>query len=499
MDPGSDVTGPSSAAGTPAKQPGVSKAVRCDQAIFTSVGSAIASGYRLVAASRGLKTEEKQQIIKCSPSHDGLCDTSPEAVGVSCYPLATGRLAVAYTCCAGLEQSARGGQRIYTRAVVLAEEDLGTFAYNPFDVVRSLIAGGGGTPDLKPPTELPALELSATIGPDYGTLSDCVGTVGIGWTRCVLDHLLAGRPTVIVGDFGAAELIEAVLLGLPGPLRARLSFAAGLRYSLARGFGLSALAGDPVRLRQSLRGHEIDLLEPAADQAGPAPADGAWGRMVQHRWEQGRWSDLVGVTSRRYGDCSAATLDRCGELCARRDELSDLDCDGLIGTLNKYAGTAPQEEPAGELTATLVSDALRELTDRLCTAPIDDLTRYWGAVTDLWKRSAATSVRLSPLVAGMLKRMTRLSPIAAAKAASRLLASVGVGRNGTAVRQALDDLLDHLGEWLHDQPIDGLRMLEAPLRHWPPSGALGDRVRQLEQQLAARVADQPAAGVEAAS
>ena len=45
----------------------------CDQAIFTSIRGPMGEGYRIVAASRGLRPEEKQAITRLSPSHEALC------------------------------------------------------------------------------------------------------------------------------------------------------------------------------------------------------------------------------------------------------------------------------------------------------------------------------------------------------------------------------------------------------------------------------------------
>ena len=45
----------------------------CDQAIFTSVRTPMGEGYRIIAASRGLSSPEKQAITRMSPSHGALC------------------------------------------------------------------------------------------------------------------------------------------------------------------------------------------------------------------------------------------------------------------------------------------------------------------------------------------------------------------------------------------------------------------------------------------
>ena len=71
----------------------------CDQAIFTSVRSPMGEGYRVIAASKGVKPKEKQEITRNSPSHDALCisledDRHDGPLAAAFYPLETGRLAV---------------------------------------------------------------------------------------------------------------------------------------------------------------------------------------------------------------------------------------------------------------------------------------------------------------------------------------------------------------------------------------------------------------------
>jgi hypothetical protein len=148
------------------------------------------------------------------------------------------------------------------------------------------------------------------------------------------------------------------------------------------------------------------------------------------------------------------------------------------------------------LTTALVTDALRRLCDLLSTADLDNLTRCWVDAVELWRRSGATAVWLAPLVGSMLKRMTRLSVIDATEAASRIVSSVGSRAVDLPVRQALDDLLDHLGEWLHDQPSDKLDQLEPPWRRMAPGGILSARICELENQFAARLTEEAPAQAE---
>ncbi len=118
----------------------------CDQAIFTSVRTAMGEGYRIIAASPGLRTDEKQAVTRNSPSHEGLCasqqtdayDGWPIAAA-SIYKLTSGRLCVALSCSAGAEHTGRGGQRIYTHSVVFAAEEFAHCGFNAFHVLREMI------------------------------------------------------------------------------------------------------------------------------------------------------------------------------------------------------------------------------------------------------------------------------------------------------------------------------------------------------------------------
>ncbi|HSW46600.1 MAG TPA: hypothetical protein VLM89_13630, partial [Phycisphaerae bacterium] len=92
--------------------------------MFTSIRSPMGQGYRLIAASGRVKPEEKVDILRCSPSHASLCDESPDALGLLCYPLKTGRYCIGCCLHAGVEHTARGGLRVYTHMVIVEPQVL---------------------------------------------------------------------------------------------------------------------------------------------------------------------------------------------------------------------------------------------------------------------------------------------------------------------------------------------------------------------------------------
>ena len=140
--------------------------LRCDQAIFTSVRTPMGEGYRIIAASRGLRADDKQAITRHCPSHEGLCheaprpgDPAPAPEAAAFYGLPSGHLCAALSCFAGAEHTGRGGQRVYTQCAVFDEEDFERCGYNAFSVIRAMVAAGLTSPKLKPANPLPDLQL----------------------------------------------------------------------------------------------------------------------------------------------------------------------------------------------------------------------------------------------------------------------------------------------------------------------------------------------------
>lgn len=482
MDSRADVIGP---------KPGhraAAPAVRCEQAIFTSIPGPTGSGYRLVATSGGLSRDERQQIATRSPSHDALCDPGPDATALSFYPLDSGRLCLAHSCYAGLEGSGRGGWRTYTRAVVIDAPGLASFGYNPFAVARALVDSGQAEPDLTPPPELPALLLPVGVDLPVDALSQCVAQVNGDWLTCFITDLLDRRSMLIVGAFDPIALVEGLLLALPGPLRAELSFGAGLRFSLGRSFVLNVGDGDLRHLARSVQGHDLTLFAPGTRPAPKLRDVGPWLQMARRHCEGGCWNRLRELTSRDYTDCSLDTLNGYGHLANLIDGLSQLGSVALIELLDDYLAAVSDDDLEAELTITLVRGGLQRLTDLWSTAAIEELIEHGPTLIQLWRRSARTTTLLNPLVAAVLKRLTRQALLAAVNLATQVIGwALQPGTDAQPVRQAVDDLLDHLGEWIHDAPADQIEALPELLGAWPAAPQLSDRITQLAELIDARL------------
>lgn len=470
-----------------AGEPVPPQSVTCDQAVFTSVPSPMGSGYRIVAASPGLRPEEKQHIITRCPSHEGLCSDAPDATAVSFYPLPGGRFCVAHTCNAGLEHTGRGGRCIYTRVAILDAEGFAVFAWNPFDVCRSLLEATGPEPQLSPPAVLPALQLQRRPTTDPAQLSRCVARLGLDWLADIVGRAMQREQLIVLGDLASPTLLEAVVLSLPALLRARTSFSAGLRHSLSRDFDLAAVDDpNPDRLRRMLQGHDVALLEPQSEGDQPRPVDCDWALMARRDWQQDRPGELFAFTAGHFPDQSLESLRRYARLRTRRDQLADLSPGGILDLLAVHLPEPVTDELAASLAIAVTAGATAKLTDFFSTASIDELAKHWETAVNLWRQSQSTTSLLASLVGTMLRRGTRLHPPTALELGIKLVQAIEAGAPLEPVRQPLDDLLDHLAEWVYDQPPRALARLVPALRRWPRGAALGQRAQQVAAQLAAR-------------
>lgn len=263
---------------------GCATTVTCDQAIFTSVRSIMGEGYRIIAASAGVQADEKIEITRRSPSHGGLVSDDPGAVGLEAYALPSGRHCVAYCCHAGCEHTARGGQRVYTHAVVLEQEAWRAMQANPLTIHAALaqyVQSKG--PMLKPAARLEKIPLSvivpapcepAAAGDDSGSVcthdNGHVATADIPLTRAAecaraaAEELLSGRQLILLDAPNPLGLLEKVLLSIPLDMRDTLDVSAGIKYSPARKIRLVLTTESHLELQRKVTGQNIQL-RPAND------------------------------------------------------------------------------------------------------------------------------------------------------------------------------------------------------------------------------------------
>ncbi|MBI4717236.1 MAG: hypothetical protein HY763_05485 [Planctomycetes bacterium] len=437
----------------------------CDQAIFTSIRSPMGEGYRIIAASRGLRPEEKQTITRLSPSHEGLClgsgaaprsarkpGLAPTAIAkpletpaMSYYALPSGRLCVALSVPAGAEHTGRGGQRVYTHSAVFAAVDFANCGYNPFHVFRAMLEAGMATPQLKPPQMLP----EATLAVSDAFPSACGAGFRTAFAsdvrRYLLQSLLEGRKLVVDVAGDLLEFAEALLLGLPGPMRQKLSTGVGVKFSAGRCHQLHLLRDPDTNTKARVSAQAIELIDPGTlKPAGLLKSE--WAVFVDRHWSAADIAGLQRRTGRPYATVAAEARERCGRIYNRTDEVATLTIPQSLELAGEYVDRGAEGVEREALDA-LLEAARRHLASRLSAAAPDEIPRHWAALLALWRRSAQARVFAAPLVEVAVQRLMTRDPLAAGEAALEL-----AGRPASADAPAEDtlitSLLSRLAAWV---------------------------------------------------
>lgn len=459
--------------------------ISCDQAIFTSTRTPMGEGYRIIAASAGLRPEDKQVITRNSPSHDSLCSQANDARAFAWYPLPSERLCASLSCLAGAEHTGRGGQRIYTHNLIFDEAHFAVMGFNPFNVFRAMERAGMFQPQLTPTQILPEHSFDAeemTSGMVAPEFPQAVGPAA----RChILQRLLDDGGLVVHLDKHWPECAEAIILGLPGPMRAKVGFSAGLRYSIGRSHRLHVLCDDKGTARTRVTGQKMEFIEPGSVQ--PSNADrSAWVTFVERHWCERDFAGLVRRTSRAFSDLSPPGRERIGRLYNFTDELSKTETAKLISRASDYL----QNEPAGmegALCGEFLERARIELVDRFRKGVWLQVKQVWPGVVGLWRRSKKCSEFAGPVVSEALRAASREHPLTAAEAALETATSVPAFVDVQAHGAIIESVLQQVLSWCPSAIGVDVERLNRVVSRWHslrPACAVVRRIRELMAQPA---------------
>jgi hypothetical protein len=344
------------------------RAIACDQAIFTSIRSPMGEGYRVIAATTGVSPDERAEITVKSPSHESLCESASEPVGLSTFLLGSGRRCVAYCCHAGQEHTARGGQRVYTHMVLLDQAAYRQFNSNPVRVhaaLGSVITREG--PLLKPPQRLERLTLTL---PRCGSASCKLGPLpsaapaAAEWLWGASAELLAEQCLILTGEPQDMAMLEWAVLTLPRCLRERLNASVELKFSPSRGMHLVLMKGaDPLLPRQAA-GQAIHLYQTSDVPQPPTAAIEPWHKVLRRWWKQGRFVDIVQLTSLTCADAEVDSLARIAGLCEDADSLATGDVETIERIAARYVSLTGQT-PAEQSLIERIRDAAERKRSQL--------------------------------------------------------------------------------------------------------------------------------------
>lgn len=280
----------------------LNRAFQVDQAIFTSIRTAMGEGYRIVASSPGIKREEKQELTRRLPSHDSLCESSPSATALLSFPMASGRHCVALSQYAGQEHTARGGGRVFTHVLLLSQPHFAAFSRDPFAIQSAACRANAIQANLKPPCALEPLELVAGTTLDASNnnvpgaelLLKNESEPALSETDCarlkyLLDATMGGEQLVVTRASAARSTLRRIVQAMPIAMRAGLAASAGSHYSPHRKLQLVLLSEGAVPRPRRTDGDHISYDWHDV----PPPIDSrfsTWVSFVGRHWESGHYN-----------------------------------------------------------------------------------------------------------------------------------------------------------------------------------------------------------------
>jgi hypothetical protein len=334
--------------------------IDCDQAIFTSQKSPMGEGYRIVAASSGIRPDEKAEITRRSPSHGSLAGDSPQSEGMLAYPLPSGRYCVCHCRHDGVEHTARGGQRVRTHAAILDRKDFQKFDSNPLSVDQALArvpveAARAFNPTMGrlhlKATELytPPRHIANTTGPN--TFLKVIRAL-IGEERCILASVPEARPT-----------LQWALMMIPVSMRVKRSLSVGVKFSPMRNLTTTIIHHDLERVHQMVAGQAIQWRDVSVDSPVRQDLFVEWLSFVGRRADQGRLSEVSKLTNQMTELSTQIALSRIAKLALDRDAADTYERDVLVALQSEYAKFSARDELESKLTEDLRQFVKQRLAD----------------------------------------------------------------------------------------------------------------------------------------
>lgn len=292
--------------------------IAVEQALFTSVPSPMGRGYRLVAASPGLTSDERREITQRAPSHGNLLDAGENATGLASFEIRGGRRCLFCSWHAEAEHSGRGGRRVHTQAVLLEPAVWEQFAYNPLTIEQLVQSAVDRMAIPKPDSRLPLLEIPQ---PTSETSAGNAAPLPVASSETIdaviaIVALLIGEQRLLAVESGDARVAMRYLLELlPPMLRKKVSFTCGMRFSPTRALDLVLTEGRREEIDRIVRDQSYQAF------AWNAPPDfslcdelSTWYGYIRKLWRIEGFSSVRRQYERVGGEASIDTLRNIGRL-----------------------------------------------------------------------------------------------------------------------------------------------------------------------------------------
>jgi hypothetical protein len=472
-------------------------AVTCDQAIVTCIRSPMGHGYRVVAASDGLQRGESTEIASRAPSGDGLCTDSPTATGMSFFGLGSGRYAVLHVAYAGKEPTGRGGQRTYTRAMILDADGLRRFRCNPFEVLRAAESAGMLVVDLEASRTVP--KVSLTPCPSPTAAAEALGRISPQWCGHLVEKILSNRELIIAADENPVAIAEALLLATPSPCRPSVSISAGLRVSVNRSNRLTLIQGDGTRARQFLRGRPADFVNLTAAANPPSPPDHPWAQATERLLVEKRTSRLVDLASVRFTQADVDAIESIGRACLDLDNIRTASTAELMDTATAYVGRGAMSPLQAELAEQIVRAARDQVTVLIRGMDATALAAFWPDLMAVAKQADLFAQVGAELVRRAIVAASRVAPLEAMKMALEAADHCGLGWSAEAAAVSLAKGFDQIlrtvpqraADWVATAELSDLVPARELVSRWGERFRGGEPIAELLSRIDARLNEQP--------
>ncbi|MBK9119014.1 MAG: hypothetical protein IPM18_05335 [Phycisphaerales bacterium] len=326
-----------------------------DQAVFTAIRNAYGAGYRIVAASPGLSTEEQREITQRAPSHESLCDPGPAAHGFAAFHLRSGRVCLFHVQHAGREKTSRGGLQVYTRIFVLSPADYTALGADPLRVMALLPPSA--PPAAQPPAHLPTLQLAVPPAPRAAAPPAPLraGVLALATT------VLTQQPVLVTEAPDPPTVLRALWGCLPLARRQVCSVSHGLHFAPARRFDIMLVDRPDARGLHFAAEQGCHVYPWRGVPVTTATPFDSWLAFVARRWATGdAW------TVRRL--CEQASAPITADILAAAAEWQDaIDAaaDAPVGEpLAALHARLNQSRPVAPLLATLYDEFAATLAAR---------------------------------------------------------------------------------------------------------------------------------------
>ena len=293
--------------------------------------------------------------------------------------------------------------------------------FNPLALLRGLAEAGLIEPQLKPPSDLPPLEIELSDGALQAS-SGLPEELTDEQRRFVLAALLDDKNIIINLSGGWFEATESLLLGIPAAMRTSLSFAAGLKFSVSRCHRLTLLADGQGAAKKRAVGQKVDYVDPADwtefarknSAQLEAAAASAWISFVERHWSSGDYEALARRTSMPFSDTSVDGRERVAALFNDIDNLASLETDELLPLTETRLCEAPCEVEAA-LRKKFVTGAAAELARRIGQAQWYQMNDLWTQVDRVWRQSRNGYRFAENLLGPLLDCASRSQPLVAGR------------------------------------------------------------------------------------